>query len=115
MKLEEKDKEILDQLYHGNHLEPDELKRAEYILKSMLVSLESRTELKHEKLMKWIEQELKDAKLEHIESMGNLSIVDGIEYNEEKLRDISSDDFNTGYDLGFYDAIKNIKRYIEKC
>lgn len=37
-----RDKEILEQLYSGNHLEPDELERAEKLLYLMNVELKSR-------------------------------------------------------------------------
>jgi len=40
--MREKDIEILLSLYHGNHLEKDDLERAKQLLHGMKVNLESR-------------------------------------------------------------------------
>jgi len=40
----EEDKQILSQLYHGNHLEPSELKRAEVVVSTILAEVKRRLE-----------------------------------------------------------------------
>jgi hypothetical protein len=63
---------------------------------------------------KWLEDEMKEAEERHKESMACLEVVDGVEYDQKSLREIDNEDFDSGYDLGFYEAIKTIKEMFEK-
>ena len=49
----ETDKQILSQLYHGNHLEPSELKRAEVVVSTILAEVKERLEWHSWKNKNW--------------------------------------------------------------